>query len=284
MAVSPDKLVRAAKLFTDYHKEADLCERVGKATLDHDIIAKGLKYRQNANQMQRWMQSQQLVKGAMASLAYDPRSTLPKRKSWNGIGVVIENQAGSYREWKDPDEKRTGVTYMWYDYGYFKKSSAIDGDEVDCYFGPLADDLTKAPFVYVVRQMKAPDFTTYDEDKCMVGFASQDSARQAYKMQYDDKRFLGDIDAYLIDTFVAALKSTHKAPQPVGDWNALNVPCRIQDILKDASIPDQVVITDEDKKRMADELQDKYSSMFDSAISYLSSDYSTTQDAARELT
>jgi hypothetical protein len=54
--------------------------------------------------------------------------------------------------------------------------------------------------------------TPYDEDKAMLGFASEDEARAAYLQHYDDPRFLGPITAMPVDEFVAKVRATKGNP------------------------------------------------------------------------
>lgn len=124
---------------------------------------------------------------------------------WHGLEIAIENPAGTVRRgngWQ---------TRMVYDYGYVKRSEAVDGDEVDVYLGPNLN----APTVYVVHQRKYGDWDAYDEDKCMVGFDSEDDARAAYLQHYDDPRFLGPITAMPVDEFVEKVRATRDNPEMI---------------------------------------------------------------------
>ena len=122
---------------------------------------------------------------------------------WRGLTLRIENPAGSVRRgpW--------GETRMKCDYGYVCRSEAVDGDEVDVYLGQHAD---AADTVYVVHQRKYGDWSAYDEDKCMIGFLSQDEAESAYLSHYDDPRFLGPVTAMPVDEFIEKVKATREAP------------------------------------------------------------------------
>ena len=125
------------------------------------------------------------------------------RVKWNGLDIAIENPAGSTRKgdgWQ---------TTMKHDYGYVCGSQGVDGDGVDVYLGPALDAATS---VYVVHQRQAGDWDTYDEDKAMIGFASQDEARAAYLQHYDDPRFLGPITAMPVDEFVSKVRATKGNP------------------------------------------------------------------------
>lgn len=113
-----------------------------------------------------------------------------------GFPVIIESPKGSYRQWTDNDGT-TGQTLMKYDYGYIDGAIGADGDCVDVYLGP--DETAK--WVYVIHQNKRPDFMTYDEDKCLLGFPSANAAQEAYLAQYNDERFFGGMSQMPIETF-----------------------------------------------------------------------------------
>lgn len=112
--------------------------------------------------------------------------------------IVIENPKGSFRHWKDPgasDEK--GKSYMAYAYGYVDDTTGADGEELDIYVGPCINSTN----VFVVAQLKSPDFKEFDEYKCMVYFDTYEQARDAYLHQYTDPRFLGSIITITFDQF-----------------------------------------------------------------------------------
>ncbi len=119
-----------------------------------------------------------------------------------GLPIVVENAKGTRREWPAPDGT-VASTKMRYDYGYITGAKGADGDSVDVYLGPSED----AKFVYIVKQQAAPDFTTYDEDKVMLGFDSENHAKDAYLAQYDDERFFGSMEMVTLDAFKALLES-----------------------------------------------------------------------------
>lgn len=131
--------------------------------------------------------------------------------AWHGLVLAIENEAGSLRSGKS----RGGVIWerrIHFPYGYVKGTDGVDGDEVDIYVGPHLED---AKTVYVIHQRKYGDWKAYDEDKCMLGFASQQEAEAAYLMNYDDPRFLGPVTAMSVDEFVAKAKATKGDPKMI---------------------------------------------------------------------
>lgn len=123
---------------------------------------------------------------------------LARQIVWRGLPISIETDAGEVRHWYDPHEGRHGQTLVLWPYGYVRGTEGADGDQLDVYVGP-DEDAKKA---YVVHQRKGPEFTRYDEDKCMLGFPTWETARRAYLAHYDDPRFLGSYTAVPVDLFV----------------------------------------------------------------------------------
>lgn len=135
-----------------------------------------------------------------------------KRKiSWRGLTISIENEAGSVRRGFKPDGTEW-ATRMVHPYGYINRTEGVDGDHVDVFVGPF---LEAAPLVYVIHQRKVGDWEEYDEDKCMVGFASPEEAVEAFLDNYDDPRFLGPITIMPVPEFVEKVKATFGAPAMV---------------------------------------------------------------------
>lgn len=129
------------------------------------------------------------------------------RVQWRGLTIAIENPAGSVRRGRNRD----GVTWeqrMLYAYGEILGTMGVDGDPVDVFLGPNMD----APIVYVVHQRKVNRWDDYDEDKCMVGFDSEDEAKAAFLACYTDPRFLGPITAMPADEFIAKVRTTKEKP------------------------------------------------------------------------
>jgi len=82
-----------------------------------------------------------------------------------------------------------GKTKMLYAYGYIRRTKGLDGDHVDVFVGPNE----KAESVYVIMTNKAPDFVMADEEKCMLGFDTQDDAKAAFLKHYDKPGFFRSI-------------------------------------------------------------------------------------------
>lgn len=129
---------------------------------------------------------------------------LHRRRMFAGMRVSVETQTGAHRHWHDPHSGESGSTAMLYDYGYIRGTLGTDGDHVDVYVGPNAE----ATHAYVITQMKKPPkparwWTAIDEQKVMLGFDSEASAKGAYLRHYNDPRFFGTMTAMPIETFRA---------------------------------------------------------------------------------
>lgn len=122
---------------------------------------------------------------------------LQGRTIFQGLPIDIENKKGSSREWVDENTGEKGSNFMHYDYGYIAGTLGVDQDEVDVYLGNDLESTT----VYVIAQMKKPDFTEVDEQKVMLGFSSESAAKKAYLKQYDNPKFFGGIVSMSIEQF-----------------------------------------------------------------------------------
>jgi len=115
----------------------------------------------------------------------------------HGMQISIENAKGSTRHWYDEHDNETGSTLMSNDYGYIRGTLGIDANHVDAYVGPYPESTT----VFIVTQMRKPDFSEVDEQKVMLGFHSAKKAKAAYLAHYDDARFFGSMKAMNVQAF-----------------------------------------------------------------------------------
>ncbi len=136
---------------------------------------------------------------------------LSRRMDFRGLKISIETDKGELRHWYNPHNKEKGYTKMTNAYGYIRRTEGVDGDHVDVYVGPHLD----APFVYIVHQMKAPDFTEYDEDKCMLGFRNAKEAKAAYLANFNDGGFFGTMDKLPFESFKVKVMATFNNPKKV---------------------------------------------------------------------
>jgi hypothetical protein len=125
---------------------------------------------------------------------------------FQGLKIAVENRAGSSRTWKD-QHGNTGTTRMLYPYGYIKRTTGADEDEVDVYVGPDP----RAKNAYVVHQLD-PRTGMYDEDKVMLGFSSAGLAKQAYLAHYDQPAFFGGMSTMAMDHFKRWIHGSAAAP------------------------------------------------------------------------
>ncbi len=133
----------------------------------------------------------------------------PKRRvSWMGLTLRIENEPGTFRRGRKPNGAEW-ESLMHFAYGEVERTLGVDGDPVDVFLGPYMD---LADTVYVIHQRRVDDWKEYDEDKCMLGFGTEDEAVAAFVSCYDDPRFLGPITAMPVAEFVAKVSATKGAP------------------------------------------------------------------------
>jgi hypothetical protein len=118
-----------------------------------------------------------------------------------GLNIAIENPRGSERKGVDKDGNEWSHS-MSDHYGYIKRTTGADGDQVDVYVGP-------EPFsqrVFVVDQ-KDQGSGKFDEHKVMLGYTSQAAAIKAYKSNFDKGWSVGDVTEMKMPEFKAWLKA-----------------------------------------------------------------------------
>jgi hypothetical protein len=130
-----------------------------------------------------------------------------------GLDISCENPAGSVRSGTAKDGTQW-QTEMQDHYGYVKGSTGADKDHVDVFIkaGTPAD--YSGP-VFVVDQVE-PETGEFDEAKCMIGYASEEEASEAYRSNYSaDWDGLGAITMLPWPAFRAWVKSS-EAKRPLG--------------------------------------------------------------------
>ena len=123
---------------------------------------------------------------------------------FQGLKIAIENKPGSFRQGKD-EHGNSFKAKMFYPYGFIENTEGTDGDEIDCFIGGDED----AKNVYIIHQKVDGK---YDEDKCMLGFSTEEAARDAFLAHYDSYEFLGKITTMTVKEFKEAL-TNHKPGQ-----------------------------------------------------------------------
>lgn len=149
-----------------------------------------------AARLERLARANASMRDFAAGLAPRVRRPTPILRRFAGLEITVENPAGSVRQGVDRDG-RPWATRMLHDYGCIARALGADREELDVYLGPSEG----ASHVYVVHQ-NDPATGRYDEDKCMIGWASPEAAKAAYLAQYDRPEFFGSITAVPAARFV----------------------------------------------------------------------------------
>lgn len=118
--------------------------------------------------------------------------------SLHGLDISIENPRGSERSGTDRDGRRWTST-MAHHYGYIRKTEGSDGEQVDVFLGPQAEDASLP--VFIVDQVN-PRSRRFDEHKVLIGFPDEAAARAGYLANYQDGwQGLGGITEVSLDDF-----------------------------------------------------------------------------------
>lgn len=127
----------------------------------------------------------------------------PSGMMWGPLQLNIEQWPGDTRKGTDPDGTPWSIVFQT-PYGEVASTTAIDGDPLDVFVGPLPYEDTKT--VYIVLQ-KNPHRGGFDEEKAMLGYGSEGGARDDYMRHYNDKRWFGAIVPVPRDIFVRIVES-----------------------------------------------------------------------------
>ena len=119
------------------------------------------------------------VMGRGKAIGQDPMADRAVLIDVQGLPIYIENHMGTVRRGKG------WRTIMPADYGFIEGVGSAEGafEQLDCFIGPDHD----APDVYIIDQVVA-GVGTFDEHKCMIGFASAKDARDCYLRAFSDGR------------------------------------------------------------------------------------------------
>lgn len=124
----------------------------------------------------------------------------------HGLDISIENPAGSVRKGTD-ETGRAWEQELSHHYGYIKGTVGPDKDHIDVFIKPGIDQSTAGDAVFVVDQKNLKN-GRFDEPKVMVGYGSEEEARQAYLANYDGsgpKRIM-DVTPTSVEDFRAWLQ------------------------------------------------------------------------------
>lgn len=147
--------------------------------------------------------------------------TVKKSVEFGGLTVKIDRPKGFVMHGKDPKGADWTRTYK-YDYGFIPGTEGGDGDGVDVFLGPIADDQE----AYWAR--KIHEDGTFDEYKVFLGFGSAKAAEKAFKEHIPArmlagiatmklglmKAMLGLAPAEKVATRVAFLDELHRMGAP----------------------------------------------------------------------
>lgn len=97
----------------------------------------------------------------------------------HGLHFIIENPIGSKRTGVNEDGKEWG-TVMHSHYGYIAGTKGADGDEIDVFLNPAH---IECELVFIINQ-NTPE-GIFDEHKAMVGFLTEEEAKQGYLANYE---------------------------------------------------------------------------------------------------
>ncbi|NWF45362.1 hypothetical protein F3K02_08890 [Hydrogenophaga sp. D2P1] len=132
----------------------------------------------------------------------------------SGLDISIENPQGSERRGVDPDGNEW-TTPMRDHYGYFKGTTAADGDKLDVFIKPGTPQDYAGP-VFVVDQVD-PKTGKFDEHKVVFGAADQAEAEAIYRRNYSaDWNGLANITALPMPAF-KAWASSKETRKPLGN-------------------------------------------------------------------
>ncbi len=152
----------------------------------------------------------------------------------DGLKISIENPVGSTRSGTDKGGKEW-TQDIWDDYGYIKGSMGYDKDHVDVF---LHADLSGKPdTVYIINQLNKEN--SFDEHKCMIGYASKASARASYLQNYEDG---WDRDGTIIEMAWDDFKKWSKSDLPAKGECTEEYLEKIAKIVLDIDVGDTVLV------------------------------------------
>lgn len=124
-----------------------------------------------------------------------------------GLKIAIEYPVGSTKKGVN---KKTGEEWSrdyHHDYGYIVGSLGADGDNLDCFVCP---DRCEDGDIFIVQQL-TPDGSRYDEDKCMIGYQSEDEAVEAFKLHcHSPDTMFGGVTIMDVEDFLNQLENFDK--------------------------------------------------------------------------
>lgn len=142
---------------------------------------------------------------ALGNARYSNSRPVKRTVDFHGLPISVEFDIGETKRGIG-DYGEIWVHKFYVPYGEIPSSQTLaDGEGVDVYVGP--DD--EAPYVYVVHQLKRDG--SFDEDKLMLNFSSEQDAIKAYKDHGPEWGF-GNCETLTVENFLHGyLVSNRKA-------------------------------------------------------------------------
>lgn len=128
--------------------------------------------------------------GALEAGGFDAALESDAPWEFQGLLIDIENLRGSVRHGANHHTRMTAP------YGYIRNTEGADGDEVDCFVGPVLS----APYVYVIHT-RNPETGDYDEDKVILGVESVAQAKELFEENYDRPGFFESMEKMKMEDF-----------------------------------------------------------------------------------
>jgi len=126
-----------------------------------------------------------------------PEDKTKRKMEFAGLPIDVQFDKGDRRHYPAANGYPEYNVTMRAIYGEVPQTKGTDGDPVDVYIGPNA----KSTKVFVLRQMKFPKYESFDEEKCMLGFDSEDEAKSCYLKHHQNKKIFGGIKELTMDQF-----------------------------------------------------------------------------------
>lgn len=140
-------------------------------------------------------------------MSRDTRREAKRRTHFLGIPLLIEIEAGDKVSGTGDEGEKWEKTYA-IPYGEVERTEGDDGDPVDVYVGPFADERVPVFVIHQLRKDGSPD-----EDKIMLGFPGGAEARDAYEMHGPPWGF-GSMEQLTIEQFKHGYLAACRAPEP----------------------------------------------------------------------
>lgn len=164
-----------------------------------------------------------------------------------GMDISVENPQGSVRRGTDADGK-PWETPMRHHYGYFRGTTATDGDKLDVFVVPGTPEDYRGP-VFVVDQVD-PKTGKLDEHKVILGAKDEADAEQIYRSNYTaDWQGLGAMTRLPMAAF-KAWATTGNKKEALGDIQTAAQPApQASETTAPATTPDQAPAAGDDAER-----------------------------------